>query len=474
MRFAISGRLVAAALVTAAAFVVGSHPVADAAPKKKRKRGNAEAHVVSIDLASLPIDGQPTLTLSLPENLWRAHLPRMLKYPRRNQLGRSAGKRVASRWLEATIADGRAFHAQVFIVVEPAESGTVRDWARRIANEPEALFPFEDARFDGPWIVNAETFKLAGKKRLKGYQLENSGGRVGEAYRSVWQFALLPMPDGFNVMLGVKRKAPTTWPPGKGGPPEAGGGGLGVSGLGDSGLGDTGLGESGDGSGSMPGTGGEGTGSLGDGVGESGDMGNVNTEPDGNQVRASSELFRTLVAGVHLAQTKKMRKGTRRFQLRDEWDSAKGLTSRFVGISVPAAWRCTPTTALDADRIEWTELDPEGNVAAVARVEFIGSNAKPPIDQFVRVRLADWDVTEFELAEVETRDGTSTAALCTEPITAPRGLRRGDDKTWVREIGYVIADATFYEVEIVRPADAVSRQDELREMLESIEITVAY
>jgi hypothetical protein len=463
MRNGSTARL-AATLVAAVTFAGAVHAPAGAAPRKRKGKADA-AHVVSIDLSSLPIDGSPTLTLSLPETLWRAHLPRMLKYPRKNQLNGSAGKRVASRWLEATVADGRSFNAQIFVIVEPAQSGTVRQWARRIANWPDDMYPFEDARFDGPWIVNQETFKLAGKKRIKGYQLENSGGRVGEDYRSVWQFAALPMPDDFNLLLGVKRRAPTTWAPGKGGPPDGGSVGIG---------GGLGLGGSGDGTGSMPDTGGAGDGSLGDGIGDSGDMGDINTEPDSDQVRASSELFRRLIAGVHLAQTSKMRRGLRRFQLRDEWDSAKGLTSRFVGISVPARWRSTPTTALKADRIEWTERGPDGAVTAIARVELIGANPTQPIAQYAKQRFADWDITDFELSEVRTRDGTSTAAICETPLAAPQGLRRGDDRSWVREIGYVMADSTFYEIEIVRPADAVSRQDELRAMLESIEISVAY
>jgi hypothetical protein len=454
-------RLAAAALAVAVALL----PATEASARKRKGKKSDAPHVVSIDLSSLPVDPGAALTLSLPDDLWRAHLPRMLKYPRDNQLHDSAGKRIASRWLQATPDDARAFHAQVFFVVEPVANGSVRDWARRIANECHVIFPFEDSRFDGPWIVNEKTFKVAGKKRIKGYQLENSGGRVGEDYRSVWQLALLPMADGFNAMLGVKRRAPTTWAPGKGGQPDPGSVGIGGS---------SGPPTSGEGTGSLPDSGGAGDGTLGDGVGEGGDMGNVNTEPDGDQVRASSELFRALLEGVHVTVPKKLQKGRRTFHLRDEWDSAKGLTSRYVSLNVPAAWTSTPTTALRGDRIEWTEHDRDGAVTAIARIELIGSNPSPPILSYAKLRFADWGVQDVTLDDVETADGKSTAALCTTPVASSFGLRSGDDESWVREVGYVMAESTFYEVVIVRPADAASRVGELRAMLESFEIVFTY
>ena len=449
----------AIALVAMAAFVPTGP--ADAARRKKRAKKPGAA-VITIDLAELEVEGDPALTIALPEDLWRAHLVRMLKYPRKNQLTEAEGPRVASRWLKAQESDGRGFHSEIFIVVEQREGNSLREWARYIANESDSIFPFEDAVFDGPWVINERKVTVGGKKKLRGYILENSGGRKGDKERAVWQFALLPFPAGCQTMIGVKRKAPQTW---------SGGSSSGGTSRGQSSGGDAPDVAGGGGVGGSDGGGG----ALADGVGSSDDLGSSITQPNNNQLRASSELFRTLLAGIQVAVPKKLKEGLRRFRLRDEWNGARGgLTSRFVGIDVPATWRSTPTTALrSSDRIEWTELDDDGQTAAVFRVEFASSKFDGSIAKHANERLADWDVADAKLEIVVTRDGTSMAVLCPTEITADYGLRRGDDKDWVREAGFVMASDTFYVIQALRPPGTTSRLATLREMLASIEIFVA-
>ncbi len=453
--------IVAAIALVAVATFVPTGP-ADAARREKRAKKPGAA-VITIDLVELEVEGDPALTIALPEDVWRTHLVRMLKYPRKNQLTEAEGPRVASRWLKAQESDGRGFHAEIFVVVEQREGNSLREWARYIANESDSIFPFEDAVFDGPWVINERKVTVGGKKKLRGYILENSGGRKGDKERAVWQFALLPFPAGCQTMIGVKRKAPQTWSGGSsnggtsrgqssggGAPDVAGGGGVGSS---DGGGGGT----------------------LADGANSADDLGSSITQPNSNQLRASSELFRTLLAGIQVTVPKKLQKGMRRFRLRDEWNGARGgLTSRFVGIDVPATWRSTPTTALrSSDRIEWTELDDEGQTAAVFRVEFASSKFDGSIAKHANERLADWDVADAKLETVATRDGTSTAVLCPTEITADYGLRRGDNKDWVREAGFVMASDTFYVIQALRPPGAESRLATLRDMLASIEIFVA-
>jgi len=473
------------AVVTVAVFAVSvallaPAPTAAHAAARKKKGKKAAAAVIAIDLSELGLEDNPALTIDLPETLWRAHLLRMEKYPKRNQLteAKAKDKRVASRWLQSEVADGRSVHAEIFIVAEVREGRSLREWARRIANKSANVFPFEDARFDGPWIINEKTMKVAGNKRLRGYMLENSGGRKGMKNRYLWQFALLPFPDGYQVLIGVKRVVPTKGAAGKrgGGSTPGGAGGMGAapSVSGDSDV-PSGAGEpdgDSDNAGAEPETV---DGAMGDGVGESDGLGDSTTEATGNQIRASTELFQEVLSGIHVKVSKKLKRGLRRFRLRDEWNGANGeAASRYVSIDAPATWCTTPTSKLESrDRIEWTEHNKDGTVAAVYRVKFISEVLTGDIAPHVKRRLLDWSIRDGITETVTTRDGTSQATLCASEITSNDGLRKDDDSDWIREVGFIMASDTLYVIEALRPADAKSRLGVLRDILESVEIQVA-
>ncbi len=448
--------------VTVAVGLAGSLAIG-AAPAAAKGKKDKSAHVISTDLTALGLAEPVVFTLERPEGLWRAHLARMDKYPSRNQLTQSELPPLAERWLLTSVADGRAFDAQVFVMFERGDSREMKTTANSIAFYPETMFPFEDTVFDGAWIVNPRKFRVAGKKRVQGVMLENSGHRLNSTEKLVYQFALLPMPGDYHVIVGAIR-TPTSTTAGHGG----GGSGQ-ASATSTTSVGDAA---------GVPGVDG-GPGGTGDGAIGGGDSGpqTIDTSPndaDNNQTRVSADLIHEIVEGIHLSVPKKLRKGLRRFQLRDEWNSSEGLTSRFVSMSVPATWDSTPTTALDGDRIEWRERDKDGAVTTIARVEFLSASAEDEIASLAQRTLASRDLVDTELQMLTTRDGTSSAVVCPTETSSEQGLRRGDDESWLREFGYVLAEFSFYEVEILRPAGTPSQLDRLKEILESVEIHVFY